>query len=173
MTFAGRKLPSAREHHGNEDSLVLGTGWHARCGPGSPIHPVGRGRPPGLGAAPQVSAAAFTLQGTAASAPLGTTRGPVFIAVSERKDPYVPMLDEVKERVREDLIKTKATEASKERATAVAAALKSAKDFAAAAKAQGLEAKDTELVPCGAASLRLRRDAWESKVRVRPRERVS
>ena len=66
---------------------------------------------PGLGAAPQVAAAAFTLQGTAASQPLGTTRGPVFIAVSERKDPYVPMLDEVKERVREDLIKAKATEA--------------------------------------------------------------
>ena len=32
---------------------------------------------PGLGAAPQVAAAAFTLQGTAASQPLGTTRGPV------------------------------------------------------------------------------------------------
>ena len=40
---------------------------------------------PGLGAAPQVAAAAFTLQGTAASQPLGTTRGPVFIAVSERR----------------------------------------------------------------------------------------
>jgi peptidyl-prolyl cis-trans isomerase D len=106
---------------------------------------------PGLGAAPQVAAAAFTLQGTAASQPLGTTRGPVIIAVSERKDPYVPMLDEVKERVREDLIKVRATEASKERATAVADALKSAKDFAAAAKAQGLEAKDTELVPRGTA----------------------
>jgi peptidyl-prolyl cis-trans isomerase D len=106
---------------------------------------------PGLGAAPQVSMTAFTLQGTAASAPLGTPRGPVFIAVSERKDPYVPMLDEVKERVREDLIKVKATEASKERAGAIAAALKSAKDFAAAAKAQGFEAKDTELVSRGAA----------------------
>jgi len=111
-----------------------------------------RGDPvPGLGAAPQVAAAAFTLQGTAASAPLGTARGPVFIAVSERKDPYVPMLDEVKEKVREDLIKAKATEASRERASAIAAALKSSKDFAAAAKAQGLEAKDTELVPRGAA----------------------
>src|SRR5262245_1568338 len=106
-----------------------------------------RGDPvPGLGAAPQVAAAAFTLQGTAASARLGTARGPVFIAVSERKDPYVPMLDEVKERVREDLIKSKATEMSRQRASEIAAALKSAKDFAASAKAQGLEAKDTELV---------------------------
>jgi peptidyl-prolyl cis-trans isomerase D len=106
---------------------------------------------PGLGAAPQVSSTAFTLQGTAASGALATARGPVFIAVSERKDPYVPMLDEVKERVREDLIKAKATEASRQRASAIAAALKGAKDFAAAAKAQGLEAKDTELVPRGSA----------------------
>jgi hypothetical protein len=53
--------------------------------------------------------------------------------------------------VREDLIKAKATEASRERASAIAAALKSSKDFAAAAKAQGLEAKETELVPRGAA----------------------
>jgi peptidyl-prolyl cis-trans isomerase D len=111
-----------------------------------------RGDPvPGLGAAPQVASTAFTLQGTAASAPLATARGPVFIAVSERKDPYVPMLDEVKERVREDLIKFKATEASRQRASAIAAALKSSKDFASAAKAQGLEAKDTELVARGAA----------------------
>jgi peptidyl-prolyl cis-trans isomerase D len=106
---------------------------------------------PGLGAAPQVTAAAFGLQGTAASEPVATPRGPVFLAVSERKDPYVPMLDEVKNRVREDLIKAKATEMSRERAGAIAAALKSAKDFAATAKAQGLEARDTELVARGSA----------------------
>ena len=106
---------------------------------------------PGLGAAPQVAAAAFTLQGTAASAPIATARGPVFFAVSERKDPYVPMLDEVKDRVREDLTKSRATELSRQRATAIAAALKSSKDFAATAKAQGVEAKDTELVARGAA----------------------
>jgi peptidyl-prolyl cis-trans isomerase D len=106
---------------------------------------------PGLGAAPQVAATAFTLQGTAASAPLPTARGPVFIAVSDRKDPYIPMLDEVKERVREDLTKAKATEASRQKANAIAAALKSAKDFSAVAKAQGLEAKDTELVARGSA----------------------
>ena len=68
------------------------------------------------------------------------------------------MLDEVKERVREDLITPRATELSRQRATAVAAALKSAKDFAAAAKAQGLEAKDTELVPRGSGDSRHRRE---------------
>jgi peptidyl-prolyl cis-trans isomerase D len=102
---------------------------------------------PGLGAAPQVASTAFTLQGTAASGAIATARGPVFVAVTERKDPYVPMLDEVRERVREDLIKSRAAEMSRRRASEIAAALKSSKDFAAAAKAQGLEAKDTELVP--------------------------
>jgi peptidyl-prolyl cis-trans isomerase D len=106
---------------------------------------------PGLGAAPQVAAAAFTLEGTTASEAIPTVRGPVFIAVSDRKDPYVPMLDEVKDRVREDLIRTRATELSRQRASAIAAALKSSKDFAATAKAQGAEAKDTELVPRGSA----------------------
>ena len=106
---------------------------------------------PGLGAAPQVATAAFTLTGTAASAAIASPRGPVFIAVSDRRDPYVPMLDEVKDRVREDVIRARATELSRQRATAIASALKSAKDFAAAAKAQGVEAKDTELIPRGSA----------------------
>ena len=106
---------------------------------------------PGLGAAPQVAAAAFTLNGTAASAAIASPRGPVFIAVSERRDPYVPMLDEVKDRVREDVIRGKATELSRQRATSIAEALKSARDFAAAAKAQTVEAKSTELIPRGSA----------------------
>jgi peptidyl-prolyl cis-trans isomerase D len=111
-----------------------------------------RGDPvPGLGVAPQVAAAAFTLDGTAASAAITSPRGPVFLAVSERRDPYVPMLDEVRDRVREDLIRTRATELSRQRASAIAAALKSSRDFAAAAKAQGVEARDTELIPRGSA----------------------
>jgi peptidyl-prolyl cis-trans isomerase D len=101
---------------------------------------------PGLGAAPQVSQTAFQLADNAVSEPLGTPRGPVFITVSGKKDAYVPPLDEVKDRVREDLIRAKATEISRQKATAIAAALKSAKDFAAAAKAAGFEAKDTELI---------------------------
>jgi peptidyl-prolyl cis-trans isomerase D len=106
---------------------------------------------PGLGAAPQVAATAFTLNGTAASGAITSPRGPVFVAVSERRDPYVPMLDEVKDRVREDLIRAKAADLSRERAAAIASALKSARDFSAAAKAQGVEAKDTQLIPRGSA----------------------
>jgi parvulin-like peptidyl-prolyl isomerase len=106
---------------------------------------------PGLGAAPQVAAAAFALSGTAAGGPVTSARGPVFFVVSERRDPYVPMLDEVKDRVREDLIRSKAAELSRQRAAAIASSLKAASDFAAAAKAQDLEAKPTELVARGSA----------------------
>lgn len=106
---------------------------------------------PGLGAAPQVASAAFALNGSGAGGPAISARGPVFFVVSERKDPYVPMLDEVKDRVREDLIRSKATDLSRQRAGAIASALKAARGFEAAAKAQGLEAKPTELVPRGSA----------------------
>jgi peptidyl-prolyl cis-trans isomerase D len=106
---------------------------------------------PGLGVAPEVSDAAFRLADGAASDALVSPRGPVFIAVQEKKDPYVPMLDEVRDRVRDDLIRSRATEISRQRAAQIAAALKTAKDFTAAAKTQGVEARDTELVARGAA----------------------
>jgi peptidyl-prolyl cis-trans isomerase D len=101
---------------------------------------------PGLGVAPQVSAQAFTLADGAVSDGISTPRGTVFITVTGKRDPYVPKLDEVKDRVREDLIRSRAAELSRQRAGQIAAALKSGGDFAAAAKAQGLEAKDTQLV---------------------------
>jgi parvulin-like peptidyl-prolyl isomerase len=77
---------------------------------------------------------------------IASPRGPAFITVSGREDPYVPKLDEVKDRVREDLIRTRATEMSRQRAAEIATSLKSASNFAAAAKAQGLTVNDTELV---------------------------
>jgi parvulin-like peptidyl-prolyl isomerase len=52
----------------------------------------------------------------------------------------------VKERVREEVVKQKARDASKKRAAEIAARLKSAPDFEKAAKAAGLEAKTTELI---------------------------
>ena len=106
---------------------------------------------PGLGVAPAVAQQAFQLKDGEVSAALTSPRGPVFIAVTGKSDPYVPKLDEVKDKVREDAIRARATELSRQRAAEIAAALKSAKDFAAAAKAQGLEAKDTELIARGGA----------------------
>jgi parvulin-like peptidyl-prolyl isomerase len=57
----------------------------------------------------------------------------------------VPKLEEVKDRVRDDLIRTRATELSRQRASEIAAALKSG-NFTAVAKAQGFEAKETDLM---------------------------
>ena len=101
---------------------------------------------PGIGAAPQAAAAAFQLADNQVSAPVPTPRGPVFVTVTAKRDPYIPELDQVKDRVREDVIRARATELSRQRATAIAATLRSAPNFAAAAKTQGLEAKDTEFI---------------------------
>ena len=104
---------------------------------------------PGLGPAPQISAQAFQMKDGEVSKAVQSPRGPVYITVTGKRDPYVPKLEEVKDKVREDVIKTKAAEMSKQRAGEIAAALRSAKDFSAAAKAQGLEAKDSQLIARG------------------------
>ena len=104
---------------------------------------------PGLGVAPQVAQAAFALEDNAVSAPIASPRGPVFVTVTQKREPRVPALDEVKDRVRTDAIRVKATEISRQRAAAIAASLRSAGNFAAAAKAQGFEAKDTDLIARG------------------------
>jgi len=110
----------------------------------------GRADPvPGLGVAPQVALAAFQLDDDQVSAPIASPRGPVFVTVTGKREPYIPMLDEVRATVREDLIRARATELSRQRATAIAATLRSASDFAAAATAQGFEARETELIARG------------------------
>ena len=142
ITDRARQLESRLEDAGDLDTvakelgvMVQESGWFKREDP-----------VPGLGAAPQVSDEAFRLADGQVSDALTSPRGPVFVTVTEKKDPYTPALDEVKDRVREDLIRSRATELSRQRAASIAAALKSSSDFAAAAKAQGLEAKSSELV---------------------------
>ena len=111
----------------------------------------GRNDPvPGLGVAPQVAAEAFQLDDGQVSAPITSPRGPVFVTVTGTREPYIPVLDEVEDDVREDLIRTRATELSRQRATEIADALRSAPDFAAAATAQGFQANETELIARGA-----------------------
>jgi peptidyl-prolyl cis-trans isomerase D len=106
---------------------------------------------PGLGMAPAVAQQAFQMKTGEVSAALMSPRGPVFITVTGTANPYVPKLDEVKDKVRNDAIRARATELSRQRAAEIATALRGAKDFTAAAKAQGFEAKDTELIARGAA----------------------
>ena len=106
---------------------------------------------PGLGTAPAVSQQAFQLKDGEVSGAIMSPRGPVFITVTGKQDPYVPKLEEVKDKVREDAIRARATELSRQRAAEIATTLRGAKDFAAAAKTQGLESKDTELIARDAA----------------------
>jgi len=100
----------------------------------------------GLGVAPEAADRAFALKDGEVAGPVNTPRGPVFVTVTGKKDPYIPKLDEVRERVRNDAIREKASELSRARASEIAASLSAARDFSAAAKAQGLEAKESQLV---------------------------
>ena len=104
---------------------------------------------PGIGSAPQVASSAFELKDGEVSKALQSPRGAVYITVTGKRDPYVPTLEEVKGRVREDVINVRAAELSKQKAAEIASTLRSAKDFAAAAKAQALEAKETALIARG------------------------
>jgi peptidyl-prolyl cis-trans isomerase D len=106
---------------------------------------------PGLGMAPAVAQQAFQMKTGEVSGALMSPRGPVVITVTGTANPYVPKLDEVKEKVREDAIRARATELSRQRAAEIATALRGSKDFTAAAKSQGLEARETEMIARGAA----------------------
>jgi peptidyl-prolyl cis-trans isomerase D len=104
-----------------------------------------------LGASPQVSAAIFALKEGEVSAPLRVGRGYAIAAMSGRQDPSIPKLDDVKDRVRNDVLRDKASKAASEKAASMAGALKAAADFAAAAKKGGYEAKSSEFVARDAA----------------------
>jgi peptidyl-prolyl cis-trans isomerase D len=100
----------------------------------------------GLGPSPQAAAEAFTLKPGEVSPAVRTSRGYAFITVVGTQPPRLPVPDEVKERVKEDLTKEKAKAVAQQKATALAAALKASGDMAKAAKAAGVEVKTTELV---------------------------
>jgi len=104
----------------------------------------------GLGPAPEVASKAFDMKPNEVAGPLRASRGFVFETMTAKQDPYVPKVDEVKDRVRDELIKVKARDVSRQKAAEIAAKLKSAPDFEKAAKAAGVEAKTTELIAQGA-----------------------
>ena len=90
---------------------------------------------------------AFDMKQGEVAGPLRTSRGFAFETLVARQEAYVPKLEEVKSRVRDEVIKQKARDFSRQRAAEVAAKLKGAPDFEKAAKAAGVEAKTTELIP--------------------------
>jgi peptidyl-prolyl cis-trans isomerase D len=100
----------------------------------------------GLGPSPEAANKAFDMKPNDVAGPLRASRGFVFQSLVTKQDPYVPKVEEVKDRVREEVVKQKARDLSKEKAAALAAKLKSAPDFEKAAKAAGVEAKTTELI---------------------------
>ncbi|HUR33530.1 MAG TPA: peptidyl-prolyl cis-trans isomerase [Vicinamibacterales bacterium] len=100
----------------------------------------------GVGAAPEMTARAFTLNDGEVSPALRTGRGFVFETVTGKQDSYIPKLDEVKDKVRDVVLKQRAVEFAKQRAAEVAAKLKDAPDFDKAAKAANVEPKTTELI---------------------------
>jgi peptidyl-prolyl cis-trans isomerase D len=100
----------------------------------------------GLGASPEVSARAFLMNPGEVSDAVRTARGYVFETLVAKTDSYVPKLDEVKEKVRDEVIKQKARELGRQKAAQAAAALKNAADFERGAKAAGYAAETTELI---------------------------
>jgi peptidyl-prolyl cis-trans isomerase D len=103
----------------------------------------------GIGMSPQVSQSAFELKEGEVSAPLRTPQGFAFVTVTGKQAPYVPKLDEVKTKVRDDVLKQKAIDAARQKASSIAATLKSG-DFEKTAKAAGVEPKTTEMITRGA-----------------------
>jgi peptidyl-prolyl cis-trans isomerase D len=101
----------------------------------------------GIGPAPEVSNQAFDLKEGAVAGPVRTSGGQVFFTTVGRQDSHLPKLDAVKDRVRDDAVRQKAADLARARGQSLVADLH--KDFAATARAAGLEVKTTELVVRG------------------------
>jgi len=100
----------------------------------------------GLGSSPEVAAHMFDMKPDEVAGPVRTSRGFAFETLVARQDPYVPKLEEVKDKVKDEVVKQKARDLSKQKAAEIGAKLKGAPDFEKAAKAAGVEAKTTELI---------------------------
>ena len=70
----------------------------------------------GLGMAPAAGTRAFELKDGEVSEAIQTPQGFAFLTVTGRQDARMPSLDEVKARVREDVVKRKAVETARQKA---------------------------------------------------------
>ena len=105
----------------------------------------------GLGFSSEVTTQAFQLAEGEVAGPIPTPTGPAFVTVTGIQAPYVPPLEEVEARVRDDVIRRKAFVLAQERADAVAAVLQDADDFGAAAEAEELDVNESGLIARGTA----------------------
>jgi peptidyl-prolyl cis-trans isomerase D len=101
----------------------------------------------GMGFAPTVTAEAFRMEQGKVSGVLRTNQGYAWITLVEIKPSGLPKLDEVKDKVSADVVRTKAVDLAKAKAVTMAQAAKT--NFAAAAKAAGVEVKSTEFITRG------------------------
>jgi len=101
---------------------------------------------PEFGPTSQVASEAFQLPDGGVSDGIRTGNATVFIALAGKEPPRDPKFDEVKERVRADVVTEKATAAARAKAGEVAAAVKAGTPLAAAAKAAGKDVRSTELI---------------------------
>ena len=104
----------------------------------------------GLGLAQEVSAQAFAVDPGAVAGPIPTPSGPAFVTVIDIQEPYIPELDEVREQVREDVIRKKSLTVAQARAAEAAEALKAADDFVAAAEEAEWAVGASDMVARGA-----------------------
>lgn len=105
----------------------------------------------GLGFAPQVSQRAFQIEPGVVDGPIPTPTGPAFIVVVDQQEPVIPPLDDVRERVRRDVLRQKALDLARARADEVAPQLRDAESFVAAAEEAGLTVSPSDLIARGAA----------------------
>jgi peptidyl-prolyl cis-trans isomerase D len=82
------------------------------------------------------------------SGSIATNQGYAFITVSDISPSHVPPLSEVMAKVREDVVRAKALDLARERATRLAQA---GAGFAAAARAAGATVQSTDFITRGAA----------------------
>ena len=99
--------------------------------------------------APAAAERAFEIKEGEVSEAIRTPQGFAFITVTGTQAARVPALEEVKARVREDIVKKKAVEAARQNAASLAPKLKTG-DFTAGAKAANIEVQTTELIARGA-----------------------
>ncbi len=105
----------------------------------------------GIGSQPELSGRLFGMKEGEVTGKMRVSTGWVFATVTGRQDAYIPKVDEVKTKVADDLKADKAADMARQRASQIATELKTAKDFAAAAKKYNLEVKSTELITRGQA----------------------
>lgn len=101
---------------------------------------------PEFGPTSQVASEAFELKEGAVSGAVRTGQAFVFLALTGREDARVPKFEEVKEKVRAEVVTEQALAAARAKAAEVAAAVKAGTPLASAAKAAGKEVRTTELV---------------------------